>query len=187
MNVYKLFPTTVIEFDLRGYPNKNKLLEYMETTHMHNETGVIKGKNTYQSNPNFLSNYKFIDLKNIIQKHINTYTQLLGLNHTHITGSWFNIFNKENYIQKHHHGNSIVSGAYYPLLEENSCKLIYSTPLYSSINFNTNNSTSYNYNTFEMPIKQDHLYLFPGWLEHLTEENQSKKRIVLSFNTKYNN
>ena len=84
MNVYKLFPTTVIEFDLRGYPNKNKLLEYMETTHMHNETGVIKGKNTYQSNPNFLSNYKFIDLKNIIQKHINTYTQLLGLNHTHI-------------------------------------------------------------------------------------------------------
>ena len=33
-------------------------------------------------------------------------------------------------------------------------------------------------------IKEDHLYLFPSWLEHGSKENKSNEtRVTLSFNT----
>ena len=88
-------------------------------------------------------------------------------------------------VELHHHGITPISGAYYPLLEENSSKLIFKSPIYSSLTYsNVPNNPNYQ-NTFTMPIKQDHLYLFPGFLEHQTEVNKGKKRIVLSFNTQY--
>ena len=40
-------------------------------------------------------------------------------------------------------------------------------------------------NLFKVPIKQNFLYLFPSTLMHETEKNKSNKRIVVSFNTKY--
>ena len=182
MNVYKLFPTTVIEFDLRGYPNKDKLIDYINLSPQKNHKAVFKGKSSYGCK-DILLDPQFNLLKNKIQNYIDTYTNYLKIQKCYISDSWFNIMGKDSFVKKHNHEYSIVSGAYYPLLESNTCNLIFTTPLYSSVNFHSIQDNENHHKTFQMPIKQDYLYLFPGWLDHETEVNKGGKRIVLSFNT----
>jgi len=80
-----------------------------------------------------------------------------------------------------------MSGAFYPLLEKNTCNLVFRSPLYTALNFIPIKSTIANHfqDDFVMPIKENHLYIFPSWLQHYTEENKGNKRIVVSFNTKF--
>ena len=185
MNVYKLFPTTVIEFDLRGYPNKHLLLKYIQNSNIIDHGLINKGKSSF-GKEDILLLPQYQDLKFKIDKCIKDYTDFLLLSPNHMYESWFNILEKDGRVEQHHHGGSIISGAYYPLLEDNTCKLVFATPLYSAANYLGKvdfNSPNF-YHQFVMPIKQDYLYLWPGWLEHKTEINKSKKRIVISFNTK---
>ena len=46
-------------------------------------------------------------------------------------------------------------------------------------------NTEYNVKNVEVPCEQGALYLFPSWLEHYTNQNQTDKRITISFNTMY--
>ena len=44
--------------------------------------------------------------------------------------------------------------------------------------------TRYGVYEMDIPIKQDHLYLFPSWLEHGSRVNNTDgERITVSFNT----
>ena len=67
MNVYKLFPTTVIEFDLRGYNNKNWLLNYIESSPPKPHALISKGLSSHSSS-DILDNPNLIDLKNKIPR-----------------------------------------------------------------------------------------------------------------------
>lgn len=187
MNVYKLFPTTVIEFDLRGYPNKQNLLNYIQNFNSKDHSLISNGKSSHGYD-DILFNKNFQDLNNKISECIQTYTNYLELEPNSILESWFNILENGGSTESHHHFSSVISGAYYPLLKDNTCDLIFNSPLYSSIAYcnNTNHNNPNFYYNFQMPIKQDYLYLFPGWLEHKTEVNRGERRIVISFNTKFN-
>ena len=186
MKRYNLFPTPVMEFDYSDHPDIQKLLNFINQSDIPPH-GLIEQGFSSRPNINILLLPEFINLKNDIQKSIDYYSKEINIIHSYIYQSWFNILNNKGKVSPHHHGASILSGAFYPLLEENSCNLIFKTPLYSSLNFRPINYESTDDNHFltkyEMPIKQNHLYVFPGWLEHYTEENKSKKRIVVSFNT----
>ena len=189
MNVFKLFPTTVIEFDLSKYSNKNKLLEYINSTPVKSHDLIKNGISSH--NPNyddndFLKNPIFSDLRDIFTSCIREYSSYLKLFPSEITQSWFNISTKEGITLQHNHGSSIISGAYYPFLPPNSSPLTFCTPIYSALNYQVTPDNENYHKEFIINVKENHLYLFPGWLNHKSETNQSERRIVVSFNTQYN-
>ena len=183
--VFKLFPTTVMEFDLRGYPNKDKLIDYINNSPTSTHFLVDEGQSSYGSKP-ILEIPEFKDLKTKMEDCIKKYSKYLNIRNSYITDSWFNLMENGSSLKLHNHGPFIVSGTYYPILKENTCNLIFSTPLYSSITHIPIKDTENLYREFSLPIKQDYLYLFPSWLDHFTEKNMGGKRIVVSFNTKHN-
>jgi len=46
-------------------------------------------------------------------------------------------------------------------------------------------NSEYNIKNVEVACEQGSLYLFPSWLEHYTNPNQTDDRITISFNTMY--
>ena len=132
---------------------------------------LIKGDSSYETDKQFLFNPKLKDLLVDVQLSINDYLKTLTLPPTMLSSSWFNILYKGGSVEKHQHADSwdnkessVVSGAYYPYVEENSCPLLFG-----------DGSIKEAFNGL--------LIIFPSWLEHWTTPNQSGKRITVSFNT----
>jgi len=132
---------------------------------------LIIGESSYGINRQFLFGVELRDLMTDIQSSIDDYMEQLSKPKTLLSSSWFNILGKDGLVEKHQHSQSwddvngsFVSGAYYPYVEENSCPLLFED---GSIKEAMNGS----------------LVIFPSWLEHWTNPNQSEKRITVSFNT----
>jgi uncharacterized protein (TIGR02466 family) len=186
MKKFELFPTPVAEFDFTNHPDIPILLNYINSLQVPNHPLVENGVSSH-SKSNVLFHSNLINLRNDFQKCVDYYSKDLKIVDSYISFSWFNKMDNKGKTLIHHHGASVISSAFYPLLEENTCNLVFKSPLYTAINFipTTPNPTNHYQPDFIMPIKQNHLYLFPGWLEHYTEENRGGKRVVVSFNTKF--
>jgi len=79
-----------------------------------------------------------------------------------------------------------VSAAYYPKVDQGSAGLNFVSPLQPyRMHELFNKNTEYNTKTVEVPCEQGVLYLFPSWLEHFSNPNQTDERITISFNTMY--
>ena len=64
--------------------------------------------------------------------------------------------------------------------------LIFKSPLHPYKMYEyTAKETQLNANLMETPCEQGTLVLFPSWLEHYTEENETDNRVTISFNTGY--
>ena len=187
---HELFPTLIKEYNVSGYPQKEKLLEKIFNYPTNTHESVKGGTSSYYFtvNPktqNFLLLEGFNDLNNFFINCSNEYSNEVGIQSGRMFNSWFNIMYQGNETTRHHHPGSTIAGAYYPLLEDNSCNLVFYSPHYNQRQtwFKTiDKNNKYNTPFFEFPIKQDHLYLFPGWLDHSTTVNNSNKRVVISFN-----
>ena len=185
MEIYNLFPTCVVGFDFTSYPHVSNLLKLISTTTPNNYPIVNKGVTTFKDNEDFLKHNSLTDLRNNFQKALDDYSELTKIPSLKIFNSWFNIMENEGKTYRHNHRGSVVSGAYYPLLEENTCNLIFHSPLHLILsNFSNTSPSPYNSSQYTQPLKPGYLYLFPSWLEHETEVNTGGKRVVISFNTK---
>ena len=107
-----------------------------------------------------------------------------------LTNSWYNIQQRGSTLNRHNHPNSIFSGAIFINTDESSSKLYFYNPN-SIVNYfcgysgnNSNNSNNYSV----LPQKGT-LYVFPSYLDHgsHTDKNDTKDRVVLSFNSKLKN
>jgi len=185
MKKFELFPTPVMEFDFTNHSNINQVLKNLNNFKLGNHGLIKNGNSSFNLNQRILFSPNLIELKNDFQKCVDLYCSELKIQNGYIFDSWFNILEKDGKVFPHSHGASIVSGAFYPLLEENTCNIIFKSPINSSQNFISINKEDHFHPNFIMPIKQNHLYLFPGWLTHYTEKNKGNKRIVISFNTKF--
>ena len=103
-----------------------------------------------------------------------------------ISGAWFNILPKGGYTEKHRHESSVISGAFYCQLPEGDFGQFFVVSPLKPYMMCIHNVQPTRYGVYEMdiPIKQDHLYLFPSWLEHGSRVNNTDgERITVSFNT----
>lgn len=190
MKGFNLFPTLILEFNLTSHPSKSTLLNIIDNTPpstLSNHGLVTKGVSSINRNLKdcILDNFQISLLKSDIQKCIEEYHNHTKTRGSRIVQSWFNIMLKGGKTTSHLHNRSILSGAYYPVLENSTCDLIFNSPLsqikINEISFDPNNP--YSQSSFKIPIKEDHLYIFPSWLMHETETNRGGKRVVISFNT----
>ena len=122
-----------------------------------------------------------------VQTAVNAYTDRFGMFRVELSNSWINIQKKHSMLNYHTHPGSVVSGALYVKVDDNSSKLNFLNPN-PFIKFtakNSGNQSKYMYeHAFFQPENGD-LVLFPSWLSHGSgsEKNMSNERIVISFNT----
>lgn len=102
---------------------------------------------------------------------------------------WINVNTPGSYNTSHIHPRSFLSGVYYVKVPENSGKIHFDHPCQS---FTYDWDGSYfnelnNMNSAGMyyPSEEKRNYLFPSWLAHSVESNNSKEnRISISYNLK---
>ena len=102
-----------------------------------------------------------------------------------ITNMWAIINEKNAFNQKHHHGNSDLSAAYYVSAKENCGDIIFYDPRPAPIFKHPIAKKPNLLNASVNSIKPEEglLVLFPSYLEHSVNPNKSdSKRVVISFN-----
>ena len=188
--VNALFPTLVLEYDLRDYYDK----QHLRST-IHDD---MKGKSgEYALFPDTWSSYSynrnalepFPTLRNEIIDCINNYCYIAGFKEQHIKESWYNIGKAGAKVGKHKHSGCHMSATFYPVFNGGSSNLIVwrELPLnmkpedqFSSA---VKEQTDYTIEKFELNIKEGHLYVWPAWLRHSAEPNQSNERLMIGINT----
>ena len=137
---------------------------------------LVSGVSSYEIDKEFLFKEELKPLMIKIQECINEYIRPNEkLEASVISSSWFNILGEGHKVGRHRHveswddrEGSVVSGAYYPYVEDGSAPLIFTFPEGKIVNMYPSNGS---------------LVIFPSWVDHHTTENQSNKRITVSFNT----
>ena len=192
--MHLFFPTPIWITEISDHDNINKeLIEFIYNEKKIDPTGKnksnIKGwhSKSFDLNNQSLKNF----LKSItpeIQKATNdmgwdTQTQIVK-----ITSMWSIINKKDSFNERHHHGNSDLSAAYYVNANKDSGDIvfydprhafIFSHPLASQVN-------DLNAQIKSITPKSGMLVLFPSYLDHSVNPSHSEKdRIVISFNTTY--
>ena len=102
-----------------------------------------------------------------------------------ITSMWSIINKKNSFNEKHHHGNSSLSAAYYVKADQDSGDIVFYDPRHAFIFAHPEASKINELNAQVKSItpKAGTLVLFPSFLEHSVKPSQSDDdRIVISFN-----
>ena len=147
------------QYDL-SFLNLENILKILQSTQTREHGLVGDGISSYNYGMPILEYPELFGLKAIIQKYLKEYHP----KPLKIINSWFNTMNVGDKLKIHKHEESIVSGAFYINVGDNSVPLIFSTQ--------------------QVKPKNGLLVLFPSEMEHYTEPER-EQRTVMSFNTEY--
>jgi uncharacterized protein (TIGR02466 family) len=182
MQIISLFPTAVGMFDLSRdltKAEKDVLLNQDMTPNMGNTTS----KNRF-----ILREKKLKDLREFIQKSINTYFEEIVAPSKevslYITQSWVNYSNPGQWHHSHEHPNSFLSGVFYVQSDDEKDRIVFENNRYQQIQFPTEKWNLYNSTSWWLEAKQGRLVIFPSSLRHSVNVVEAQKtRVSLSFNT----
>jgi len=182
------FPTPVWECPVSGIDNESIKQYCLETRRQHpgvtisNRGGWHSGELLFPI-PQALDNL-FNDLTVFANDVCARYT---GIKHLQLGNFWININGHHDYNLIHDHQNSILSGVYYVSVpKDNMGDLV----LHRGDNmefFMTSKvereHTMANALSVTKQAKESTLYLFPSWIKHHVERNESnEERISVAFN-----
>lgn len=186
----RIFPTLVGKFEDVLFPEQcNEIISYIDTSKLETYGALIGDATTTFLEKNILNNLPEnlrLNIINKIQLCINQYIGVYGCNSVNISNAWVSYQYLNSKLKKHTHPGSTISGVLYLKADEKS------SPIYF---YNPNPFASFTtINNAENPFTREHvkfaprtgdLLIFPSWLAHGSdvEENLSKERIILSFNT----
>lgn len=147
------------------------------------EGNVYNTNNTY----NLTKNKQFNSLHEWIFKNVNDYAYNIGYKNKKIQclNSWFNIYDKYNYQEKHEHYPSDISAVYYLFSPQNSgnIKFYSHEPNSTKDCYEENNPLTWS--TYEMQPRNGLLLIFKSNLIHGVQQNKSnKQKISLALNFK---
>ena len=125
---------------------------------------------------------EFDNLFDTIITHSKEFLKQLGydnLKNIKILNSWFNISKQNDYLQKHIHNGSLLSGVFYIKSDVNDVITFYDTVDVTQV---PNRATEISYSRYELNCVPGRLLLFKSSLEHGTPRQKSKEKIAVSFN-----
>jgi uncharacterized protein (TIGR02466 family) len=182
-----LFPIAVYDKKLdRDISEKEK-----EQIYDLSKNTVNNKNNICTSGVDVLKLSSLYSIKNFINSCLNEYVNnVIKPKHNlklQITESWVNYNNKNQSHHRHYHKNSIISGVFYFNCIENDEIIFYNKlDQFSSFEPEVLEYTNLNSNSWNYPVCKNKLLLFPSYLEHsVSENNEEKTRISLSFNTMF--
>lgn len=188
------FSTTIANAKFEKHSDiQSDLVEHchaVKTTVKSGGEGWISNKtyNTSNGRYDLLKDSKFLPLNNWVMDMVNQYCINLGIDHSLLTstGSWFNIYQKYDYQEKHVHPNSIISCIYILAASEQSAKVYFTTPLNDMFHVKYT-GTQQQQTTQQICCESipGTLIIFPSYLPHSVERHDTDDlRISLSYNFK---
>jgi len=176
-----IYHKKISENNLIQIENHVKSLKYDK-----HKTFEFEVESSYTTNNNLL--FKEKKLKNLFNKILESakeYSIELGYSKSFceklkIESSWFNISKCGDYLQKHTHPNSFLSGVFYIKCDAEDYIRFYDEDMLvapSSVNELSFTNTTY-------VCKPGTLLIFKGNLPHSTNKQISKEKIIISFNIK---
>ena len=100
-----------------------------------------------------------------------------------ITQSWVNKAKKGDFHQNHTHSNSLISGVFYPFLDETLPPIMFKK-FTREISLNIKEKNKFNSDIYKLQLKSKSLVLFPSNITHGVPINKSNNlRYSLAFNT----
>lgn len=132
-----------------------------------------------------LNRPELTSLKNFIEHQVKLYIKNIygSDDEVVITQSWVNKAKKGDFHQNHIHSNSLISGVFYPLLD-NCLPPIMFNKFTREISLNTTEKNKFNSDIYKLNLKSKNLVLFPSNITHGVPINKSNSlRYSLAFNT----
>jgi uncharacterized protein (TIGR02466 family) len=163
---------------------KNKIinLEY-ERTHVNN-SDISKDRNILNSLPDLKK-----ELENHCELFVRKFLRIKNNAKFYLLNSWSNLHSTNESSQIHYHGNSLLSGVYYPIFPKNSGDISFfktgnhTNIFHQSIRFEYDEDTHVNTEMYKLELDEGKVVIFPSHLEHKVEKNLSKeKRYSIAFN-----
>ncbi len=189
------FPTPVWASKIDNYKETNEeMFQYIKKEQSNDQKGVlrsnVKGWHSKDFDLNDSGPKNFIKLISpMIEQLIIDMDWENRKQSVKINNMWAIINSGGAANQRHQHGNSTISGAYYVRAPSNSGDIVFydprPAPVYSYPN--SNNPNSLNAQVNSISPSEGALILFPSYLDHSVNSNESnEERIVISFNIKIN-
>jgi len=181
------FPSTIWSVDFLDVDNQ-KIIDFAYNLQTEDPQGA--------TNTNYVGwQSKFLDsrtadpevfkLVNFLNGVVETIRLDCGLPPLNLYNIWININKQGSYNSVHNHRGSLISGCYYVRVPKNSGNIEFFRSDDAEYYIPSNLST-YNYfnSTKIIYESKDHrTLLFPSWLKHAVQGNQSKdERISIAFN-----
>ena len=188
MNLEYIFPTPIwqdmLSCDLYA------MKKYITSVKNNSEGRKISNVGGWQSDdymPEGLLDSPICQLITILEKKLQLCFQDYGCDgHPRIANIWFNINGPGSYNTTHIHTDSFLSGVFYIMCPENSGSIIFERQAqdqYVLGTYSRNNLDKIAATHWKYTPKQNMLLLFPAWIPHSVEINNSdKERISISFN-----
>ena len=189
--MHLFFSTPVWITQINNYENINtELKKYIYQERERDPKGTIKSNvNGWHSNEFDLKSESLKNFITEISKSIGAAIKDMGWDLetqiVKITSMWSIINNKEAFNEKHHHGGSALSAAYYVKAESKAGDIVFFDPRQANVFYHPSSKEVNNINAQVHSInpKPGTLVLFPSYLEHKVNPNRSnEERIVISFN-----
>ena len=191
--ILKLFPQPLFKYQIEDYKIKNKkLLDYIYKLYGNDNLGVKKSNiNGWHSKSFDLHDKKDIpsefyeDISSYIIDVFKNYGWIYDPSKVVCTSMWAIINKKGNFNIEHSHSNNYLSAAYYVKAPDNCGNFKASNPNIINRNIYPKSiqGTELNSNTASIKVNEGDLLIFPAYLPHSVEENQSDEdRIIISFN-----
>lgn len=152
-----------------------------------NEPLLSNGITSYFDNTETLLNENnFLSEREVFSTKLNEYCSTVGIPKLRISSSWFNITQSNGMVFPHRHELSVISGVYYPVVNEETSPLILENPLNIYRMIDCKYNIENNYTKKEMIIQPENglLVLFSSYINHYTKPCNVEK-IVISFDTIY--
>ena len=149
------------------------------------EDFLKSGLTTFGSNNNLLHNPEWSDAVDFIQDFSSAMISSVSDNTDYsITNMWATLYPKGTFVPQHIHSNSTLSGVFYVKTSENCGSIVFQDPAWVAKTMQTRKDHWPQIQTkFAVPPEDGMMILFPSWLPHNTEINNSDDdRIIISFN-----
>jgi len=189
--MHLFFSTPVWIDQINNFESINSELQnYIYQEQEKNPDGVKKSNfNGWHSESFDLKNENLKNFINEISKNIGAAVNDMGWDLdaqiVKIANMWAIINKNKAFNERHHHGNSALSAAYYVKAENNSGNIVFFDPRQANVfhHPSAKKANDLNGQIKSITPKAGTLVLFPSYLEHKVEENLSdEERIVVSFN-----
>ena len=187
INCELVFPTTIYYSDLND-EYRDELIDYVRYCQASDPLGVEKTNmgGGWQSKDNWLDSSSCKELKNDLENVVSNICISLKIKERlKIYNSWVNINPTGAYNAAHTHPRNLFSGCYYLKTPQDCGNIVFYSPLHAKemIDATYGEVSGITANHLIYPAVAGRVYIFPSWLMHSVQTNQScEDRISMSFN-----
>ena len=187
MEIHDIFPQPVYQSKLERELTKSEL-NAMDKFRPRGPLPKTLRYSTRQSKEHYVLETKELkNLKEDLNKMVVDYFEKVVCTSNsifpHITQSWLNYTESQQFLHRHCHQNSFVSGVFYPSADKKFDKIKFFREGYERLQLEHEKYNLYNSTSWTFPVETGDVVLFPSHLIHeVSHKKGTNLRVSLAFN-----